>query len=96
MRNLKLVESVQVGDVTALVGAQCICVDYDTKAVYCATANGMSMLDPNTRQASVIAGPLQGTYMKYLHTTRHGAEYIFTSTSRSTLLVDEYENKHIF
>ncbi|KAK2177216.1 hypothetical protein NP493_613g03011 [Ridgeia piscesae] len=52
MRNLKLVESVQVGDVTALVGAQCICVDYDTKAVYCATANGMSMLDPNTRQVT--------------------------------------------
>ena len=67
MRNLKLVESVQVDGVTALVGAQCICVDYDTKAVYCATAKGMSMLDPITRQASVI-GPVQAKQDPTTHT----------------------------
>ncbi|KAI0220632.1 Elongator complex protein 1 [Lamellibrachia satsuma] len=32
--------------------SQCICVDYDTKAVYCATTNGIRMLDPSMRQVT--------------------------------------------
>ena len=31
----------------------------------------------------------------YIFTSRHGAEYIFMSTSTSTLLVDEYEYKYV-
>ena len=52
MRNLKLVESVGVGDVAGLSDVQCTCIDYDTKALYCATATGIVEFDPSKRQAS--------------------------------------------
>ena len=52
MRNLKLVESARVGDVAGLVDVQCTCIDYDTKALYCATATGIIEFDPSNRQAS--------------------------------------------
>jgi len=50
MRNLKLLHSVRVGDACELANTQQMCIDYDTKVVYCATSVGVYGLDPGSQQ----------------------------------------------
>lgn len=63
MRNLELLYSVQLPARTELSGVQCICVDYDTGIIYCATGSNLTGFNPKDGQISAVVSLVSDGYM---------------------------------
>ena len=52
MRNLSLIDCLRVGDAVELEGTEFLCVDYDTKEVYCVSNKAIYVIKPETQDVS--------------------------------------------